>query len=419
VTVIHLWTVNHFDKPMVGHPRSVLEELDMADVVRLVEQKEGTKPLQLALFGLNDDPRSPQQTKNLTYTMALWGSAPRFQVYTSPADREAGKYLKTVERDFMFGNRMYHLTVAPARLKRGKSEIEEYPGEREQLIEEVIYKLATQPGRLSIVGDKGVGLTFSLWELRQELNRTGHSLSSNEIKEALIILQSSTIEISRRYDDPDDTGGEIRDTLRTATFTALSFRERSNEKNSQTMVQFNPYVANAVMALDFSLIDYEMCMRLRGLPARLLFRRLTNNVVYFGNDSGVQIFRASEIIRDCGISECKRKRDTLRKITDAVTALKTVGVIDGFTMDDVYVGQAKDDIIFTIHLSDSFMAQTGYALKRRNEIHASYEQVMGEKPKRFKPTTAADHLRLVRIKERQVAEDKTGWSQAVTCETDK
>jgi len=178
-------------------------------------------------------------------------------------------------------------------------------------------------------------------------------------------------------------------------------------------------VANAVMALDFSLIDYEMCMRLRGLPARLLFRRLTNNVVYFGNDSGVQIFRASEIIRDCGISECKRKRDTLRKITDAVTALKTVGVIDGFTMDDVYVGQAKDDIIFTIHLSDSFMAQTGYALKRRNEIHASYEQVMGEKPKRFKPTTAADHLRLVRIKERQVAEDKTGSSQALTCETDK
>src|SRR3712207_7400965 len=33
---------------------------------------------------------------------------------------------------------------------------------------EVIYKLATQPGRLSIVGDKGVGLTFSLWERSEE-----------------------------------------------------------------------------------------------------------------------------------------------------------------------------------------------------------------------------------------------------------
>ncbi len=128
---------------------------------------------------------------------------------------------------------------------------------------------------------------------------------------------------------------------------------------------------------------------------------------------GLQIFRAR------GISECKQKRDMLRKITDAVTALKTVGVIDGFTMDDVYVGQAKDDIIFTIHLSGSFMAQTGYALKRRDEIHASYEQVMGEKPKRFKPTTAAHHLRLVRIQERQVAEDKIGLSHALTSEIEK
>jgi hypothetical protein len=144
--------------------------------------------------------------------------------------------------------------------------------------------------------------------------------------------------------------------------------------------------------------------------ACLLFLRFTNNVVYFGNDSGVQIFRASEIIRDCGISECKRKWDTLCKIT----ALRTVGVIDNFTVDDVYVGQAKHDIIFTIHLSASFMAQTGYVLKRGNEIHASYEQVMGEKPKRFKPTTVAYHLRLVRIQQRQMAEDKAVSRQVPT-----
>jgi hypothetical protein len=52
------------------------------------------------------------------------------------------------------------------------------------------------------------------------------------------------------------------------------------------------------------------------------------------------------------------------------------------------------------------MVPTGYVLKRRNEIHASYEQVAGEKHKRFKPTTVAHHLRLVRIQQRQVAEDK-------------
>lgn len=52
------------------------------------------------------------------------------------------------------------------------------------------------------------------------------------------------------------------------------------------------------------------------------------------------------------------------------------------------------------------MAPTGYVLKRRNEIHASYEQATGEKLKRFKPTTAAHHLRLVQIQQRQVAENK-------------
>jgi hypothetical protein len=51
-----------------------------------------------------------------------------------------------------------------------------------------------------------------------------------------------------------------------------------------------------------------------------------------------------QISRACGISECKQKRDMLRKITDTVTVL-AMGVIDDSTIDDICVGHAKHGTI--------------------------------------------------------------------------
>ncbi len=375
---------------------------------KLIVNNGDDQPLQLALFTISDD-QHPKDGR-LTHSIALWDTAPRFQVYTNAADREAGKYLKTIERHFMFGPKLYRLRLTPARIERNGVEVEQYPGEREQLVEEVIYQLATTRGRLSFDGkdDKDqegtVTMTFSLYELREELKRTEHTFDLYEIKEALFILQAANVEISRVDSDPTD-GAETRDRVRTAAFPVVKLRERANGQD-RAIVHLNPLVADALKKLNFRLMNYELLMRLRGFMPRWLYKRLHANVLYFGNDSAVQIIRASEILRDSGVPERKRKRDTLKRITEAVMSLKVAGVIDDFKTEDIYVGQAKDDIIFTIYLSDSFALETGQARRKSLEKRLAYRDVMGEDAKSFQKTKTEHHLRLVRIQERQAAEDR-------------
>src|SRR5689334_24191724 len=78
-------------------------------------------------------------------------------------------------------------------------EVFRYPSEREQLVEQVIRRLAMERSRLALVGDghDRVLLQFSLHEVRRELRAVNHGLDGNEVREALTILARSRIIISK------------------------------------------------------------------------------------------------------------------------------------------------------------------------------------------------------------------------------
>src|SRR4051812_16797194 len=151
----------------------------MAKIVKLDAKRSFEPPIQFDFFGL-DDPR-------LTHTIALWDVAPRW-VFRHGESLRDGEYLKTIKRTFVYSGKVYSIALKPARIERDGKEIEQYPGEREQLVEEVIRRIAVLRNRLTYNGQDEVGVTFSLYEVRKELERTGHSFSFYEILEALNIL---------------------------------------------------------------------------------------------------------------------------------------------------------------------------------------------------------------------------------------
>ena len=345
-------------------------------------------PTQVLQFENQD----PQRTN----TIDLWDVAPRGVFYTNATDREAGKYLKIVEREFVHCGKHYRLTIKPARLKRAGQETEEYPGEREQLVEEVVRRLAQESGRLRLDG-RDLWMTFSINEICEELARTGHRYSWSEVKEALQILHLSTVEILRVDQDPKSETGATVSVISASAFPQLGFRERGREF-SETTIQFNALLTSAIKHLEFVQLDYDTIMSLKGPVPRWLYKRLSHNVFYGDHDAHVQVLTASELYRGCGLPPRSRKRDELRKITGAIDALKAAGVIRDYEIQEVHDGvdrRRKEDIIYTVYLSNSFVDDIIIAKKRHQVIKSDYVQIEGTDPKDFIPGTAQkrDQLR--------------------------
>ena len=325
------------------------------------------------------------QDPNVTNTIDLWDIAPRFVFYTDADAREAGKYLRTIERDFMHAGKHYSLVLKPARIKRDGKEIEEYPGEREQLVEEVIRKLAVERGRLGLDKQENVIMRFSLTEVRRELERTKHGFKFDQIKEAIRILRQAEVEILK---EEGEGGQQATSVLVSSAFPQIGFREKGRE-DADTFVQFNWLVATALKHLEFRQMNYELIMRLKKPMARWLFKRLYHNVIYptdaFANPA-LHVIHATEIHRDCGMSQWSRWRDALRHIDKAVEVLKAEGVLDSVETEAIHKGRTKEDVIYTMRASPGFLAQAGRAERLHHENLADFRNLTGfEEPKEFIP----------------------------------
>ena len=102
---------------------------------------EKTRPDQLDLF----DGALPASPHAYTQSFAIYDLAPKYVFRTD--EREAGKYLPVVHRTFRLADREYQLEIRPARVMRDGAEIEVYPGEREQVLEEALRRIAIEKRR--------------------------------------------------------------------------------------------------------------------------------------------------------------------------------------------------------------------------------------------------------------------------------
>ncbi|MGO4572651.1 hypothetical protein [Microvirga sp. 2TAF3] len=357
-------------------------------------------PSQLLQFENQD----PQRTN----TIDLWDVAPRGVFYTTANDREAGKYLKIVEREFEHCGKFYKLQIKPARLKRAGQETEEYPGEREQLVEEVVRRLAQETGRLRLE-NRDLWMSFSINEITAELARTGHRYSWSEVREALQILHLSTVEIMRVDRDHTSSTGSAVTVISASAFPQLAFRERGREF-SETTVQFNALLTNAIKHLEFVQLDYDTIMGLKGPVPRWLYKRLSHNVFFGGQEAHLQVLTASDLYRGCGLAPRSRKRDELRKITGAIDALKAAGVIDVYDVEEVHDGidrRRKEDIVYTVHLSAAFVKDITIAKRRQQVIRSDYVQIEGKEAKDFAPGTPQKRDKLRQIKAMRRVSDQS------------
>jgi hypothetical protein len=138
-----------------------------------------------------------EQRDQLSNAIDLWDNVPRYSVSRQAMTkaRIEGRFLEEHTTTFQHKGRSYSRTIFPARVVDldGKSR-DYYPSATEELIEQALRKLAVeqQAGYFDKPNYRS-GVVFTLYALREELKKRGHTRSYYEIVLALNVLSGTVI----------------------------------------------------------------------------------------------------------------------------------------------------------------------------------------------------------------------------------
>jgi hypothetical protein len=141
-----------------------------------------------------------EEHDRLSNAIDLWDSVPRYSVSRQAMTKARinGRFLEEHKATFQHRGRTYTRIVHPAEVTDldGKRRYY-YPSATEELVEHALRKLAIeqQAGYFDKPNYRS-GVVFTLYALREEMKRRGHTRSYQEIVLALNVLSGSVIEIT-------------------------------------------------------------------------------------------------------------------------------------------------------------------------------------------------------------------------------
>lgn len=216
---------------------------------------------QLDLFAILDPYSRPQDV--FSNSIELYDSLPKY-VWEGREIKSVEK--ATLTRECTIRGKRIIVKIKPAVIERGDKSILIYPGEREELVEDALRKIAVNGQIISVNGKAGV--SFTLYELRKELKRTGHTFSLDEIKEALFVCRGAVLECY------SDDGSSVINSSYFGLMGLTTEEEFKTGKRTKCFVQFNPLVNDSIMNLTFRKYNYRVAMGIRSPLARFMYKRM-------------------------------------------------------------------------------------------------------------------------------------------------
>jgi hypothetical protein len=311
-----------------------------------------SKPIQLELFELDD-----YNLNNYSNTIELYDVMPKY--YFGGVKREKGQFtesLPIISRDFSHRGKNYKLNISPASIvdkKSGKT-ISHYPSQREELVEDVLRKLAAK--QQGVFLDDEVGVKFTLYEVQTELVKIGHGYNVSEIKEAIEICSRSVVEISSR------DGNEVSYVSNIFPFVAMETKDPDRADN-KVVVMFHPLVTKSINEGTYRLINYEKLMRMKMPLSRWLHKRISHlfSQATIHNPYSIKL---STIVRDSGMKEYKTISERIRQVSKAINELIKHDILSKFEIEKETEKNKILDAMFFLYVSDTFVAD----IKKANRV---------------------------------------------------
>jgi hypothetical protein len=208
-----------------------------------------------------------------------------------------------------------------------------YPGAREELVERAIRKLAVQQvvnTGLHTAPQSGVRIirvSFTLYQLRNELTAQGHGFKIVELKEALEVLNKAVVNLSCARD-------RTLHGLSSAVFSNYTYEYQEDDdsgRGSKVSVDYHPLATHAIINLAFYPINYHRVMSLASPLARWLvtrmshrFRQATKAAFFDGASYQISL---TTILNESGIANASRLRDNVAAVRQALGQMTKENVL--------------------------------------------------------------------------------------------
>lgn len=310
-----------------------------------LKEFEQTTPQQLTLFELGDE-----QNEDYSNTVELYDMMPKY--YLGGVKRDIGKNvdsLPVLERDFKHRGQEYKLNIYPAAIidrTTGKT-IHYLPSQREELVEDVLRKLATK--KKGVFLDNNAAVKFTLYEVEKELKKMGHGYNINEIKEAIEICSRTVLEITSKGN------GDVSVSANIFPFMGMENSESIKGGRNKVVIMFHPLVTKSINEGTYRLVNYDKLMYYKMPLSRWLYKRMSHNFINAGIDNPYRI-KMSTIVRDSGMKKYERNSDIIKQINKSMEELKGDGVLVDFVVEKEIRGRGIVEAIFLMYVSKAFVS---------------------------------------------------------------
>lgn len=333
------------------------------------KEKKKTPPMEKAFEGKQLDLfqdflcNTPTELERLSNTIELWDAVPKYYINKRRQGKMRTKegFLPTAERNFMFRGKKVTVKIRPALLTVDGRDKAYYPAAREEFVEDALRKLACKPGKGYLDknqdGDRS-GVRFTLHQLRNELKKTGHTMSYYQISESLRILATTTIEIIAGDGTTDYTTAPL------TTLIRVSKNDLKENPDARWYADFSALVTEGIKLIRYRQYDYALNMSLKSQLARYLHKRMCHNYVQASMLNPYSITMQG-IARDSGLLDCARTRDNRKMLEKALAELKENKIIVYYESEEIRGKRnALEDVRYKVSPHLDFIAQVKKTNKR-------------------------------------------------------
>jgi hypothetical protein len=152
-----------------------------------------------------------------------------------------------------------------------------FPGEREEIVFRAIVKMVIQRQIESALTtnkkqETVVRLSFTLYQLRKELQTLGHDFKLSELREAIEVLRSATLQLDVIQGDWEFSSHPY------SYLIASEKRKRGDETGKEQIytVDFHPLAVQSILSGGWQTINYNRLMALEEPLSRWIISRMNN-----------------------------------------------------------------------------------------------------------------------------------------------
>lgn len=267
----------------------------------------------------------------------------------------------------------YIVKIKPAIIEKDGKTVLIYAGQREEIVEDALRKIAVNGDGYLIEGKAGV--MFTLYQLQNELKSTGHTLSLDEIKESLNVCRGATLECHSANGDSF---------ISSSFFPMLGLTTRGQYlkkgSDAKCYVQFNPFVTESILNLSFRQYNYRVSMNFRSPLARFFFKRMSHYWTQAAVDAPYTPSLVS-FLKQSPREFSDVMSVNIRAMKNALDALIKQEIISDYDAEQIKDGRKIADVRYTIRPTESFVSQVKAANKRakQTDLKALKSQVVNKK----------------------------------------